>query len=623
MNIEIGKINSLRLDNGLGVFVCQNKKAPIATFQAWVTTGSVNEGQFIGSGLSHFLEHMVFKGTRNFSKRSITAKIDKIGGRINAYTSYCNTVFHVNSPSSKIIQAAEIITDLVRNPIFPSDEFKTEKDVIVRERAMRSDIPDAVLIEKLLRTMFRSNPIRHPIIGYENMILGVSRDDLVNYHSRRYRPENIFIVACGDLEASEIFDFVRKKCDDWENSTFHDDPIPIEHAQQSLREENFIFKDPLSRIAVAFHTPELSDPASPVMDTLGVILGGNESSRLTKKIEKKKQLSVSIDCSHYGMPFGGIICAVGTTSPEKLEPLKESIIGEMNAITNTDPPKKDEIDKVVRQLSAEFIKSLRSVDAVGALLGRSVMNYGDPSYALRYLDQIRKITPDKALETASRFIRKENCTIVKMLPDISPKTKTLISSKTKAHAKYEKIILEKPEGLPRTLILTDKTLPLFDIAILGLGGTILESNENVGIGDMTALCMPCGTTKYNEDEISEFLDYNAIDLSLGAGNNTFSISLTAEKDRFQSSIEILEEILRRPTFPESAVSREVKMSIHSIESERLSPRRAASELTRKIIYGQHPYALIQKTELGRWPNLQAQACQNSTTKNVLTWITRS
>ncbi len=602
MKIELGKIDSLRLDNGIGIFVCQDKRAPIASFQAWVATGSVNEAELIGSGISHFLEHMVFKGTKNFTKKDITSKMDQLAARFNAYTSYHNTVFYADAPATNIIKAADIIIDLVRNPLFPQEEFKLEKDVIIRERAMRSDIPDILLSEKLLRTMFSVNPLRHPVIGYQNRILAVTRDDIVGYHKKRYRPENIFFVACGDVNPDEVFTFAKKKCDDWENLCHYDSPIPNENAQQSLREENFSFNDPLSRLAIAFHTPPISDPLSPVFDVLGIILGANESSRLISKIEREKKLSVSIGCSHHAMPYGGLFCASGSAEPEKLEAMKDAIMDEFSKITNAEPPSKNEIERVVRQISSDFTKSLRSIDAIAALIGKSIMSYGDPSYALRYLDQLHEITPEKTTEAASKFIKTENCSIVRMVSTQYQK-KSLANIKRKKSPVTEKIRAHKINGIPKMLVCHDNTLPLFDIVIVSKGGTILESSSSAGINDLLTSCLPCGSAKYNEKDIAEILDDNAIDLSVASGNNVLHVSLTAGIDNFDASLDILGEIIATPSLPEDAITREMNILLRSLASEKLSPRRAASEKTRKILYGTHPYALDSEDKMKALPQM--------------------
>ncbi len=584
--MDIGRIDSLRLDNGLGVFVCQNRKSPVATFQAWIAAGSVSEGRLAGSGISHFLEHMVFKGTKSHARDQIASTMDSIGGRMNAYTSYCSTVFHADAPSSRIGTAADIVMELVMCPLFPEDEFAREKDVIVRERAMRSDSPDVVLAERLMRAMFVASPARHPIIGYASMIEAVGRQDIIEYHAAKYRPENVFMLVCGDVEPSAVFELVRRKCDGWENSSHYDEPVMQEPPQRSPREEMSTFSDPLCRLAVAFHSPPPSSPLSPALDVLGAILGGSESSRLARRVERGKELSVSIGAYHQALSFGGIFCASASAEPKKFANLREAVEEEIGAISGHEPPTRAELDRIVRQMSSDFVKSLRNIDSVAALVGRSLLHFSDPRYALRYLDQLKGMTPDNLAEAAHEFIRPELATTVKMLP---PGLEHGVSS-CEAPPSAEPARMRDLHRSPRTIFLPDRSLPVFDIVIMTKAGAILESSGTAGLSALLASCLSGGTSKRDEESVAEFLDENAIDLSINDGRNSLVLSLTAPSDRFDVSLEILGEMILSPSFPEAVVEREKQMEISSIESGRLSPRKALSELICRAFYGGHPYS---------------------------------
>jgi zinc protease len=494
MKLELGKIESLRLDNGLGIFSCVNKNAPIVSIQGWVATGSLHEDKMAGSGISHFLEHMVFKGTKKLSREQIVSSIDNAGGKINAYTSYCSTVFLADVSSSFFEPSADIISDLLMNPIFPEAEFKKEKDVISRERAMRSDNPDCVLSERFMRTMFTVNPIKHPIIGYDNMILAVTRDLMLSYHDARYRPENVFFVVCGDVSSAEVFDFFTKKCDKWENKTFYSGPIPKEPPQKCLRESRFTFKDPISRTAVGFHAPNALDSRSTIFDVLGFILGGDSSSRLVRKIQNEKELALNIECCQYTTPWNGAFFAAASSEPGKAEAMKAALFKELYAISGKRPPTKKEIERVLAQLSVNFIRSLRCLNSVSELIGKSLLYYGNPSYALKYIDELKKITPQKIIETASEFIKDDNCSIVELVPE---ETEKLILSRSNGiKSKSEKkMSMIKKNKLPRGIVYSDRTLPLIDIVFVFQGGTICETKANAGISSLLASCLSTGTKK--------------------------------------------------------------------------------------------------------------------------------
>jgi zinc protease len=605
MKLELGKIESLRLDNGLGIFSSANKTAPTVSVQAWVATGSLHEEKMTGSGISHFLEHMVFQGTKKFSREQIVSSIDSAGGKINAYTSYCSTVFLADASSSFFGPTADIISDLVMNPVFPEAEFKKEKDVISRERAMRSDDPDCVLSEKFMRTMFTVNPLRHPIIGYDNMILAVTREQMLAYHDIRYRPENVFFVVCGDISHTEVFDFFTKKCDRWENKTFYDNPIPKEPPQKCLRESRFTFRDPLARTAVGFHAPNALDSRSTVFDVLGFILGGDSSSRLVRKIQNEKELALNIECGQYVSPWNGAFLVSASSEPGKTEALKTAVFEELRAISKKRPPQKKELDRTIAQLSVNFIRSLRYPDSVSELIGKSVLYYGNPSYALKYIDELKKITPRQIIEISSEFIKTENCSIVELVPEETEKLLLSRSNGTKSKSE-KKMSMIKKDKLPREIVYSDGTLPLIDIVFIFQGGTICETKADAGISSLLASCLRTGTKKYSESKLAELMDNNAVSVTISTGYNTVAISAAAHKDKLNRAIEILSQIISAPTFPRPQFSREVQRETNAIQSEKLSPMKAASDAVKTALYGEHPYSLNSEDIINSIPQLSAK-----------------
>src|SRR5476649_222685 len=174
------------LPNGLTLLVQTARSAPVAAVQVWVKTGSVHEGAQLGAGLSHFLEHMLFKGTARRAGREISATVQAHGGHINAYTTFDRTVYYIDLPSEHAAVAVDLLADAVLHSTLPADETAKEKDVILREIAMTKDDPDNRLWDTLFSTAFREHPYRQPIIGHRDVFSAVTHEDLVNYYRARY-----------------------------------------------------------------------------------------------------------------------------------------------------------------------------------------------------------------------------------------------------------------------------------------------------------------------------------------------------------------------------------------------------------------------------------------------------
>src|SRR5580658_5637016 len=200
------------LANGAVLLVKPDRSAALASVQVWVRSGSIHEGARLGSGLSHYLEHMVFKGTGRRAAREISSTAQAHGGYINAYTTYDRTVYHLDLPSEHVGVAIDLLVDLALHPVISPEEAAREREVILREIAMTQDDPDNRLWETLFATAFREHPYRHPVIGYRDVFSALTREDLAAYHRARYSPENIVVVIVGDVDPAAMRGEVERAC---------------------------------------------------------------------------------------------------------------------------------------------------------------------------------------------------------------------------------------------------------------------------------------------------------------------------------------------------------------------------------------------------------------------------
>src|SRR4051812_8231211 len=195
-------VERIVLPNGLTLILKRDTSAALASVQVWVKTGSVHEGAHLGAGLSHYLEHMLFKGTTRRAGREISATVQAHGGYINAYTTFDRTVYYIDLPSEHTGVALDILADAVLHSSLPAEEVTKEKDVILREIAMTKDDPDNRLWDALFSTAFREHPYRQPIIGHRDVFSAVNREDLQSYYHSRYVPNNLVVVVVGDIDVA-------------------------------------------------------------------------------------------------------------------------------------------------------------------------------------------------------------------------------------------------------------------------------------------------------------------------------------------------------------------------------------------------------------------------------------
>src|SRR5918994_1429641 len=182
------------LENGLTLIIREDHSAPVVSVQAWAKAGSIDEGKWLGAGLSHVLEHMLFKGTTTRQAGRIDQEIQEAGGYMNAYTSFDRTVYWINVPNTGSRVAIDVLCDIVQNATLPADEMVKEKQVILREMDMNQDDPSQRSARRLFETAYTRSPYRFTIIGYPDIYNEVQRDDVFTYYRDKYVPNNVFFV---------------------------------------------------------------------------------------------------------------------------------------------------------------------------------------------------------------------------------------------------------------------------------------------------------------------------------------------------------------------------------------------------------------------------------------------
>lgn len=586
---KIGEVKSEIFDNGLRIYVRENHESPTVSLQVWVKTGSIHEGKNLGCGLSHFLEHMMFEGSKNYSRDRIADLVHRNGGDTNAYTSYGHTVYYIDILSEAADKAIDILSDVISSPVFPSEEFAKEKDVIIRERAIGEDNPENMLGEKLWLTMFLDHPVRHTIIGYKEKIVTVNREMMLEYYKERYSPERVFFVIAGDVDAAHVISRIKEKLGKWEMGRIEEPPLPEERNQICPRSLKFHFKDPLARLAVGFHVPEASHPDTPALDLLAVILGQNRSSRLVNRLRDERQIAIHIDAFNYTPYFCGVFTISAVCAPEKIDELKAGIFEEIEKVK--DEVSDCELKRVVKQAVTAYFRELRSNSNVARIIGDAVLTYGAPDYADKYLDDISKVTADDIREAARKYLTSENSTVVELLPekDAGGRVKR-IKGNTEKNRAHPDIMMKKLDSGQKIIALADDTLPLVDICVVFPGGGIMEDKENSGITRLVASLLTAGTASMPEKELLRFMDDNAISLSISSGNNTLTLQMNFHKSSIEPAFSILSSILSEPVFPKKQFLRERENAISSLRSMKLSPQNAAEFRLRELLYGSHPYA---------------------------------
>jgi zinc protease len=410
------QVQEFVLDNGLKVLLLEDHKSPAVTFQVWYRVGSRNEKDG-KSGLSHFLEHMLFKGTRKLKPEEYSRIIAKNGGRSNAFTSSDVTVYFATMSRDKIGIEIELEADRMANALLGESYFEPEKKVIQEERRLRTDDnPVSALGEVASAVAYMVHPYRRPVIGWMDDIQNLTRQDLVDYYKLYYAPNNAFIVMTGDFSTQEMLPKIKAAFGSLPRGPEPPKVRAEEPPQQGERRVTLKKEAELPFVLMYYHTPNLKSPDSYALDVLSVVLAGGRSSRLYHDLVYQKRLARSVDADYNGISIDPSVFAVTAQlmpgkEPAEIEREMDGLLEQVKAELISDR----ELQKAKNQIESEFIYAQDSIFGQAMKIG-----YYEAVGGWRlmdgYLDGIRKVTREDVQRVAKTYLDRDRRTVGILLP---------------------------------------------------------------------------------------------------------------------------------------------------------------------------------------------------------------
>jgi len=572
---------SRTLENGVRIFVFPQPGTAVEV-ECFIRTGSIHEGARLGYGLSHFLEHMLFQGCRDYPGTAAADAVDRLGGSMNAYTSYDHTAYHANLAGRHLPEAVRILAHMVRFPEFPEARFKEEREVILREEEMGRDNPERQLYTRLNAAIFQEHPLKHPVIGYRELIAEVSRDIMADYYELRYTPDRCFWVVVGDAEPERTFELIEAEMNGWGRRHLAEPSIPPEPAQCAPRADSFVFADPLERLAVGIRIPEITHPDIAAYDVLSGILGMGDGSRLVRKLELEEQLAVKLRSFSYSQNAGGLLGVTANFVPGKAKKFERALMRELEAVRRGELSHA-EIEREKTQQYAEHLLELRGIREIAANIGGSVVATGSPDFGDFYLERLTKLTPDDLVRVAAALDPDRFC-VVRQHSEARSANRAA-SAKTAALTP----VLTTLDNGARLVTISDRRLPIVDFALSLPGGTIFERPELGGISGLAADLLTAGTKRHSESALLTGLDAGGASVSVNAGLNSFLIECSCPRRHFARVFRLLKEIVAAPAFGQAEFDREKANRRELLKSRAMSPRAAAEDRARMLMFGGHPY----------------------------------
>jgi zinc protease len=585
LKLPLPSAEIINLPNGLTLIVEEDHSAPVASVQAWVQTGSIHEGRWLGGGISHLLEHMLFKGTKRRGASEFAQAVQDQGGYINAYTSFDRTVYWIDIPARGVNVAIELLADAIQHSTLPADELVKEREVIRREFAMGFDDPDRTASHALFETAYATHPYRHPVIGHLDIFNQLTHQDLATYYRDRYVPNNVFFVVVGDVKAIEIeaqlaaqFTAPRRALPD----VF----IPAEPGQLGRREAHREFPTELTRLHIAWHVPGITDSDVPALDVAAVALGGGRSSRLYQRLREERGLVHSIDAWCWSPAETGLFGIDALLEPahrEEVERECAALLDEVRAHGVSD----SELAKARNLSLSHALSQLTTMRGKANDLGSNWLLTRNLRFSHDYLEALQHVTAADVSRVLDRYCRDANLTITSLNPEgsLAKTARVEVASATSEIQRFE-----LPGGL-RLLVREDSRLPLIVMTASFKAGLLAETPETNGITRLLAKTLLKGTPTRTAEQLADELESAGGGIGADGGNNSINVTVRVMQPDLARGLNILSEVLNHATLPEKAITREKDVQLGAIKADEEELTSVARNLLRAHLFPGHPFGL--------------------------------
>ena len=625
-----------KLPSGQTLIIRELHDNPIVTIDTWVKTGSINEDDK-NNGVAHFLEHMFFKGTSKYPTGKFDQILESKGAITNAATSKDFTHYYIIIPSKNFNLAMELHSDMLLNPMLPRNELETERKVVLEEIAKGNDSPNSILYKQMNKGLYKEHPYKRDVIGTEQIIETVSREEMLKFYNTWYNPDNMITVVVGDVNTSDVIKSVEEYFKKEVNTKtpkirYKEEPqkFKTEQAVTNMNTQN-------GYLLIGYRGVLPSDKKeSAALDVLATILGDGKSSRLYKNVQDDKQLTTYISAGHSSYRDDSLFYIKAEFSPDKQALTENAILSEIENIKKY-PISKDELKKAKNIIKRETLYSRESVSNIANELGYITLLTDNPSYYDSYIKSIEKVTVKDVINVANKYLQKERASFSYILPKGMKlsEIKAQNNSENKNDKKTEysgvshnlgnkiypqnnnaKLVSQngntkkyKLENGMILIITENKSNDIIAIEMLSKGGYFQEKELGKrGVGNLTSDMLLKGTDKFDTAELNKILDENGIEFYSNIRPDAYSTFIKITKDELPIALELFDEIINNSKFDTE--------DLKKVKNKRKQDIIASMDIPANVAFDEMKYLLWENTTYQNNNKFLENAYETITTDDI-------
>ena len=604
-----GDFNVYKLDNGQTVVIKEVKTNPIVTIDTWIKTGSINENDQ-NNGVSHFLEHLFFKGTTNHAPGEFDKILETKGAVTNAATSKDFTHYYITIPSKDFDLAMEMHSDMLLHPLIPRKELEKERKVVIEEIMKDANSPNTLVYDNLVNMLYTQHPYKRKVIGKADIISTIHRDQILDYYNKFYAPSNMVTVIVGDVDSAKALEKVKQDF----NSEYKK-PVKNSFPKEKIltsQAKNIAYSDTQTGyMLIGFRGTDVDDKDSYALDVLATILGDGRSSVFYQTIKEQKQLATSISASNTGFKDDGIFYVSATFLPDKCSKLEQTIFDEIKNI------QKNGVTQEQLRLAKNIIErdtyyARESISNIAGEIGYTYVTTDDIKYYDTYIDNIKNVTADDVKKAANKYLGKDKSAVSILLPNTCKEVKisnTAVKNTTAKLISENKNTQKYELSNGATLLLTPNQVnDIIAISIFSKGGEFIEKIP--GTADLTSSVLTKGTKKYSSIDFAKTLEDNGIKIVPSVKPDSFMITVLTTKNEYEKTLELLNEVINNATLDDYEIEKSRTDKLNAIKKSKDIPLNIAIDNYKNYIFENTPYSISNSKLEKTLPQIQFDDVRN-------------